>query len=95
MKVQALINFKDRLTGKEITSGKVIDIEDENRLKELLGENKDKIVAVKILEDGNTDPEETKNPEAETTEETEETKTESENKPRTVNQKGNKKNAKK
>ena len=92
MKVQALINFKDRLTGKEITSGKVIDIQDENRLKELLGENKDNIVAVKILEEGNTDPEETKNPEAETTEET---KTESENKPRTVNQKGNIKYAKK
>jgi len=92
MKVQALINFKDRLTGKEIPSGKVIDIQDENRLKELLGENKDNIVAVKILEEENTDPEETKNPEADTTEET---KTESENKPRTVNQKGNKKNAKK
>ena len=82
MKVRTLIQFKDRLTGKEIPSGKVIDIEDENRLKELLGENKDHIVAVEIVEADNPDPEEIKTPEAE-------------NKPRTVNQKGNKKNAKK
>ncbi len=92
MKVRTLIQFKDRLTGKEIPSGKVIDIEDENRLKELLGENKDHIVAVELLEADNPDPE-TENPEEDAPEET---KTpEAENKPRTVNQKGNKKNAKK
>ena len=50
MRARAIITFNDRISGEKIKKGSLIEVTDENRLKELLGANKDKIVAVELIE---------------------------------------------
>ena len=68
MRARAIITFNDRISGEKIKKGTLIEVKDENRLQELLGANKDNIVAVELIE---KEPEEntendTTTPEAET-----------------------------
>jgi hypothetical protein len=50
MRARAIITFNDRISGEKIKKGTLIEVKDENRLKELLGANKDNIVAVELIE---------------------------------------------
>ena len=50
MKVKVITNYIDKLLKKELTVGQIIEVESEERLQELLGANKNKIVCVEVID---------------------------------------------
>ena len=112
MKVKVITNYNDKVLKKELTAGKIIEVESEQRLKELLGGNREHIVCVEVIEEEPKEPkaeadivpEKTPDEEGLESENLDENPAgnvsdETEEKPKTkllmVNQKVNKKNAKK
>ena len=60
MKVKALINYYDKDLMKDIKAGVIYEVESEERLKELLGANEQKLICCEVLQEAETNPKGTK-----------------------------------
>ena len=59
MKVKALINYYDKDLKRDIKAGVIYEVESEERLKELLGANEQKLICCEVLQEAETNPKET------------------------------------
>lgn len=55
MKVKALINYYDKELKRDIKAGVIYEVESEERLKELLGQNDKQLICCEVLKEAETD----------------------------------------